>query len=119
MDPVQAAKKLIDSLVNQDFNVLVEADENDQEETETEDDSGESQSQSGQGYTKDAHGGGVKDANGGTDTLGSMQYMDYSQQNQASIGMKPSFATAGTVSGMSEEQLRQDITTIFGNSDLS
>lgn len=122
MDPVQAAKKLIDSLVNQDFNVLVEADENDQEETETED-SGESQpqaqSQSGQGYTKDAHGGGVKDANGGTDTLGSMQYMDYSQQNQASIGMKPSFATAGTVNGMSEEQLRQDITTIFGNSDLS
>ena len=123
MDPVQAAKKLIDSLVDEQLKVLNEADQEEQEESEEGSDEsetqGQPQGQAGQGYAKDANGGGNRDANGGTDNLGTMQYMDYSQQNLASRAMKPSFATAGNVGGMSEEQLRSDITTIFGNSDLS
>lgn len=154
MDPVQAAKKLIDSLMEEDETVLQEAydneEENDEEETEDEGEENNSpapaakkQSQPQQGTSNqssvamkpaafssagggagelahDAHGGGVQDAHGGKEQLGTMQYTDMAAQNQASISMKPSFATGGGMTKMSEEQVRQDIMTIFGgSSDLS
>lgn len=164
MDPVSVAKKLIDSLVEEELEKLEEA-KNNEEEDEGEEDEGEegdeqedegeedkapaqsnkpkAQSQqggatqnqgtvamkpasfggaSGKGDNKlahDAHGGGVSDAHGGGEQLGTMQYTDNSAQNRASIAMKPSFATGGGVSAMSEEQVRKDIQTIFGGEELS
>lgn len=149
MDPVLAAKRLIDSLVEEELetsNTLSEAQEQEDEGEEEEDDEeentpksnpapaagGASQNQSsvamkpaafGKGASgdlvHDAHGGGVKDAHGGSDSLQTMQYTDMSAQNRASVSMKPSFATGGAATGMSEQQVRADITAIFGSEDLS
>jgi Mn-dependent DtxR family transcriptional regulator len=147
MDPVQAAKKLIDSLVDEEL-VLQEAYENDEEENDEEEgeeeEGGEEKSsapapkQSGATQTQasvaskptafgkgasgqlvhDAHGSGESDAHGGGVQLGTMQYTDTAAQNQASVAMKPSFASGGATK-MSEEQVRQDIYAIFGSSELS
>jgi hypothetical protein len=147
MDPVQAAKKLIDSLVDEEL-VLQEAyeneeEENEEEEGEEEEDTEEKSSapapkQQGATQTQasvamkpaafgkaaageliqDAHGGGEKDAHGGGVQLGTMQYAETAAQNQASVAMKPSFASGGATK-MSEEQVRQDIYAIFGSSELS
>lgn len=148
MDPVQAAKKLIDSLMDEEIE-LSEAYENEEENDEEENDEGEennnspapkqAQSQNGAapsnsvamkpasfsgggakgGLVRDAHGGGEQDAHGGGVQLGTMQYSETAPQNQASVAMKPSFATGGGMTKMSEEQVRQDIMAIFGSSDLS
>jgi Mn-dependent DtxR family transcriptional regulator len=146
MDPVQAAKKLIDSLMDEEIE-LSEAYENEEENDEEENDEGEekenspapkeSQSQGAaaskstsmkpasfgggakSGLVQDAHGGGEQDAHGGGVQLGTMQYAETAAQNQASVAMKPSFATGGGMTKMSEEQVRQDIMAIFGSSDLS
>jgi len=150
MDPVQAAKKLIDSLMEEDETVLQEAydneEENDEEEEEGEEEETETENKStspapksagttnqasvatkptafggaaGQGgLVQDAHGGGEQDAHGGKVQLGTMQYSGNAAVNQASVAMKPSFATGGATK-MSEEQVRQDIQAIFGSSDLS
>jgi hypothetical protein len=151
MDPVQAAKKLIDSLMDEEIE-LSEAyeneKENDEEENDAEEQEGEENnspapaakkqqpqgnnnqasvsmkpasfagSTKGQGLVRDAHGGGEQDAHGGGVQLGTMQYAETAAQNQASVSMKPSFATGGATK-MSEEQVRQDIMTIFGSQDLS
>lgn len=145
MDPVQAAKKLIDSLMDEEIE-LSEAYENEEENDEEENDEGEekenspapqAQSQGAaatkstsmkpasfgggakSGLVQDAHGGGEQDAHGGGVQLGTMQYAETAAQNQASVAMKPSFATGGGMTKMSEEQVRQDIMAIFGSSDLS
>jgi len=149
MDPVQAAKKLIDSLMEEDETVLQEAydneEENDEEEEEGDEEETETESKSSSPAPKaagtpnqasvamkpaafgkgaagelvhDEHGSGVQDAHGGKDQLGTMQYSGNAAANQASIAMKPSFATGGATK-MSEEQVRQDIQAIFGSSDLS
>ncbi len=145
MDPVQAAKKLIDSLMDEEIE-LSEAYEKEENEEEEENDEGEEkenspepkQSQNGTasnstsmkpasfsgggakgGLVRDAHGGGEQDAHGGGVQLGTMQYSETAPQNQASVAMKPSFATGGGMTKMSEEQVRQDIMAIFGSSDLS
>lgn len=148
MDPVLAAKKLIDSLINEELEVISEAQQDEHEEQETEEEETAEHKeggyeQKGEGgmaeknkasismkpasfgkgasgqLVHDAHGGGVKDAHGGGEQLGTMQYNDMSAQNKASISMKPSFATGGGVSAMSEEQVRKDIVSIFGSEDLS
>lgn len=140
MDPVLAAKKLIDSLVEEELKTLGEEKENEDsvdEDPMEDDDTSEAaagNAASNQasvamkptsfgggnqgGLVKDAHGGSTKDAHGGEDTLQTTQYTDMSAQNRASIAMKPSFATSG-VSAMSEEKVREDITSIFGSEDLS
>ena len=150
MDPVQAAKKLIDSLMEEDETVLQEAYDNEEENEEEEDEGEEEENNSepksqekeapaqgaskstsmkpasfggakkqGGGVVQDAHGGGVQDAHGGSESLGTMQYAETAAQNQASIAMKPSFATGGGMTKMSEEQVRQDIQAIFGSENLS
>lgn len=150
MDPVQAAKKLIDSLMEEDETVLQEAYDNEEENEEEEDEGEEEENNSepksqekeapaqgaskstsmkpasfggakkqGGGLVQDAHGGGVQDAHGGSEALGTMQYAETAAQNQASIAMKPSFATGGGMTKMSEEQVRQDIQAIFGSENLS
>ena len=151
MDPVQAAKKLIDSLMEEDETVLQEAYDNEEENDEEEEEEGEEEETetenkstspapksagttnqasvamkptafggaAGQGgLVQDAHGGGEQDAHGGKVQLGTMQYSGNAAVNQASVAMKPSFATGGATK-MSEEQVRQDIQAIFGSSDLS
>jgi hypothetical protein len=139
MDPVLAAKKLIDSLVEEELKTLGEEKENEDsvdedpiEDNDTPETAGNAAGNQGSvamkpasfgggssgGLVKDAHGGSTKDAHGGEDTLQTMQYQDFSAQNRASIGMKPSFATSG-VSSMSEEKVREDITSIFGSEELS
>lgn len=131
MDPVQAAKRLIDSLVDEE---LVLHEENTSEEENNEEESDESEektpapaaaktapapSKGASGnLVQDAHGGDEKDAHGGGVQLGTTQYNDTHAQNQASTSMKPSFATAGATK-MSEEQVRQDIHAIFGSEELS
>jgi hypothetical protein len=140
MDPVLAAKKLIDSLVEEELKTLGEEKENedsmDEDPMEQENDTPETAGNaagnqasvamkpaafgkaSSAEIIQDAHGGSTKDAHGGKDTLQTMQYTDTSAQNRASVGMKPSFATSG-VSSMSEEKVREDITSIFGSEELS
>lgn len=142
MDPVQAAKKLIDSLIEDEDVTLQEAydneEENDEEENDEEEgeEGGEEENESpapakkqqassapaapkgGAGLVHDAMGHGVQDAHGGQEVLQTMQYVANPAINQASVAMKPSFATGGA-SKMSEEQVRQDIQAIFGSSDLS
>jgi len=147
MDPVKTAKKLIDSLMEEE-DITLREEYNDEDEMEEGDEEEETESQqsnsnkqqnpqgsasastsmkpaqfSGSGNSQnlvmDAHGGGEQDAHGGGVTLGTMEYMETAAQNQASIAMKPSFATGGGVSAMSEEQVRQDLVTIFGSENLS
>jgi hypothetical protein len=145
MDPVLAAKKLIDSLVNEELDVLSE-DKHEQEETKEEEheeheeggyeQGGEQGNQAAQNrasvaskpaafgkaapgqLVQSAHGQTSVDAHGGQTKLDTMNYQDNSAQNRASISMKPSFATSGA-SAMSEEQVRKDILSIFGSEDLS
>jgi Mn-dependent DtxR family transcriptional regulator len=146
MDPVQAAKKLIDSLMDEEIKLSEAYEKEEEENEEEENDEGEEkenspepkQSQNGTasnstsmkpasfsgggekgGLVVDAHGGGEQDAHGGGVQLGTMQYAETAAQNQASIAMKPSFSTGGGMTKMSEEQVRQDIMAIFGSSDLS
>jgi hypothetical protein len=140
MDPVLAAKKLIDSLVEEELKNVQEAkenedsvDENETEQNDMESDSNQASQNQGSvamkptgfsgvekgGINHDAHGSEEQDAHGGKDRLDTMQYQDYSGRNRASIAMKPSFATAGSVSPMSEEQIRNDIMSIFGSEELS
>ena len=143
MDPVQTAKKLIDSLMEEQEEILSEEYDNEEEKEEEEGEEGEQEADeeapakegaaasvaskpakfSGAGnkggLVMDAHGGGEQDAHGGSVQLGSMEYAETAAQNQASIAMKPSFATGGGVSAMSEEQVRKDIAMIFGSEELS
>jgi len=150
MDPVQTAKKLIDSLMEEQEEILSEEYDNEEEKEEEEGEEDEQEtaqaapakkeaakgttdaaasvaskpaqfSGSGNkgGLVMDAHGGGEQDAHGGSVQLGSMEYAETAAQNQASIAMKPSFATGGGVSAMSEEQVRKDIAMIFGSEELS
>jgi hypothetical protein len=144
MDPVLAAKKLIDSLVEEELKTLSEKKQNedsvdeDPMEQENEDSVDEdptetagnkasvsmkpaafgSNTASSAEEDRDAHGGDSKDAHGGREILQTIQYQDFSAQNRASVAMKPSFATSG-VSSMSEEKVREDITSIFGSEELS
>ena len=144
MDPVQTAKKLIDSLMEEE-DVTLQEEYNEEEENENEEEEGEEETESEApeqkqggaaasvgmkpaqfsgggdkgGLVSDAHGGGEQDAHGGGVQLGTMQYAETAAQNQASIAMKPSFATGGGVSAMSEEQVRQDLVSIFGSENLS
>lgn len=146
MDPVQTAKKLIDSLMEEeDVTLQEEYNEEEENENEEEGEEGEEETESEApeqkqggaaasvgmkpaqfsggktkgGLVQDAHGGGEQDAHGGGVQLGTMQYAETAAQNQASIAMKPSFATGGGVSAMSEEQVRQDLVSIFGSENLS
>lgn len=125
MDSVQLAKKIIDSLVEEELEPINE----EMGQQMGQDYSSQNQASVAMkpatfgamkkqaGLVQDAHGGGDQDAHGGSVQLGTMQYTDTAAQNQASVAMKPSFATGG--GAMSEEKVREDILSIFGSEDLS
>jgi hypothetical protein len=118
MNPVLAAKQLIDSLVEEELKNDEQGSGNAAANKASVAMKPTSFGDGQNGLVKDAHGGSTKDAHGGEDQLQTTQYTDTSAQNRASVAMKPSFATSG-VSSMSEEKVREDITTIFGSEDLS